>query len=150
MYCNQKADQTEDDQHHGNWSNIESQSPPCYLLFSWPGPWATKWYCNNLHGNPQSSCFLGLAISPILGCTLSKVVQASLSYAKHQHRGMMQSHSQLARQTPNPQGHRHLVGPTTGTLPQTSRRFRPRWLHVLGPVISFDQPCLLVMVADVS
>ena len=100
--------------------------------------------------NPQSSCWPCLAISPILGCTLSKVVAASLSYAKHQHPGMMQSHSQLARQTPNPQGHRHLVGPTTGTLPQTSRHFRPRWLHVLGPVISFDQPCLLVMVADVS
>ncbi len=32
MYCNQKADQTEDDQHHGNWSNIESQSPPCYCF----------------------------------------------------------------------------------------------------------------------
>ena len=133
MYFKQNADQR-DDQHHVNWSNLECQNPPSCCFF---GPWANKRYFNNPRSNPQTPCFC-LAISPILldfwialGCT-QKVVPASLGYAKHQHLGMMQSHSQLARQ-PLTLKATHLVGPTTGTLPQTSRRFRPRWLHVLGP-----------------
>ena len=133
MYFKQNADQR-DDQHHGNWSNLECQNPhvavfvdheqtsgivtipeaiPKRHVFAWPS---------------VPSCWIFWIV---LGCT-QKVVPASLGYAKHQHLGMMQSHSQLARQ-PLTLKATHLVGPTTGTLPQTSRRFRPRWLHVLRP-----------------
>lgn len=63
---------------------------------------------------------------------------------------MMQSHSQLARQPLTLKATDTLSDPPLAHCLRQAAASDHVGYASWGPVISFDQPCLLVMVADVS